>query len=514
MKLLLSIFFAIIICVAAKSQFISSEEKFFIANELIPDSNFSALNDHFIFPKIVQEVDYTPEAKTSLLKRKLFFEHLLILKDENFNIKIDPVFDFRLGKEGENSIYNNTRGFIINGKVAKNFFIRSEFYETQARLPQFASEWVDTMGFVPGMIRAKQFGNNGYDYGVVFGQIMWQPVKNYGLRFGYDRFHVGQGYRSMILSDASQAYPFLMNSFAYKKWSLSHSIAILRNPDFNNRLGVRRSELGVYQPKWFSFTNFTYKVSEWLNLGLAESIVFMPQDSIGKRFYPLSLLPLPLAKTIAVESKGKHHAITSLQIDASFLKFFKAYSQIVFDKFELKNLEYQQGFEGAFQIGLQGCFGESTMVFSEFNVATNNAYTSNNKFTAFTNSDQPLAHPTGQQFREIIVGANWRYKRFVSNFIFSALYASALPITDNCLRADNYSDLLIKGFYSPAYSPDHAIHLQFTTSYIINPATNFNVFARLCYRKYDSVFQLVPKNTILYEFGIRHSIRKQYYDFF
>jgi len=517
MKKLLLPILMLMLCFSAYAQFITTEEdKDFNEQLELYDSTIRSVNVPMMYPRVTYDnakEDYF--SQVSWIRKKIFREHFAGISDkQKYAILIDPVLDLRIGKEDGNTLYKNTRGYILNGQIGKNLFVRSEFYETQTTLPEYAAAWVDTMKFIPGMIRMKPFGTNGFDYGVAFSQIMWQPFKNYGMRLGYDRFHIGKGYRSMILSDASQAYPFLMNTFTHDKWSMSHNIASLHNPDFNNRLNIPLSESGVYQQKWFSFTYLAYSPKSWLNLGLFESIIFMPADSTGISFYPMSMLPLPLVRTIAVESKGLHHAMVGLLADATWKERFVFYTQIVADKIDFSKLKYQQGIQGALQLGVRLNVPEGGYVFSEFNLATNNAYTSSHAWTSYTSNDQPLAHPTGQQFKEFICGFHWREDPFLVDISFNNIWAGALPVTDNYLRADNYTDVLLTGFYEPINRPDRVMHLGCTVAYYINRVTNFAIFTGLHYRNFHSTLSVTPENSLTYEIGIRHMIRKQYYDFF
>lgn len=517
MNKLLYLIFVLMLCFNAQGQFITFEEEPSLNEQSgLPDSTTSAFSIPALYPRLTENrVKNDNPEKHKWLRRKLFEENFAWISDmPEYSLSVDPVVDLRYGKEDGSNNYRNTRGFILQGQFNKKLFVRSEFYETQTTLPEYAAAWVDTMKFIPGMIRMKPFGTNGFDYGVVFSQIMWQPLKNYGLRLGYDRFHLGKGYRSMILSDASQAYPFLMNTFTHGKWSLSHNIASLHNPDYNNKLNIPASESGLYQQKWFSFTYLTYSPKSWLNLGLFESVVFMPADSTGISFYPMSMLPIPLVRSIATESKGLHHAMIGLQADAILKQKLVFYTQLVADKVDFSKLKYQQGIQGALQLGARLNIPDGCFLFCEFNIATNNAYTSSSSWTSLTQSDQPLAHPTGQQFKEFVTGARWQYKRFITNASLNYIWAGALPITDNYLRADNYTDVLLTGFYEPINRPDKVMHLGLTSSYIVNPATNLVVFAGIHYRNFHSTLSVTPENSLTYEIGIRHMIRKQYYDFF
>ncbi len=501
-----------LICFVAKAQVITTEEYRFVdAAEWLPDSAMNFKNVLALYPAVSSAILlYSEQKHQSWLGRKWWDEHLIVLNDKNYSIAVDPVIDLRYGREGDSTTNRNTRGFVLNGVFGKNFIVRSEFYETQTVLPGFASAWVDTMKVIPGMIDAKPFGSNGFDYGVVFSQIMWQPFKNYGIRLGYDRFHIGKGYRSMVLSDASQAYPFLMNSYSRKKWSLSHNIATLTNPDFNGLLQIERSETGAFQQKWFSFTYLTFSPTDWLNLGLYESVIFMPSDSTGISFYPLSMLPISLVRTGIEEAKGLHHAMVALLVDATLKKKITMYSQLVVDEIPANG----QALQVAAQIGFRWIKQSTdwpTWAYTELNVASNNSYNSSSASTAYTNHFQPLAHPTGQQFVEWNSGFHFSVLSILADIKYNIVWGTGLPVTDSYLGVDSYSG---NGFYSPQANTDLVSHLQITVGYRINRTTNLTVFGGLHYRNYKNSYSDIPTNTLMYEIGIRHLLRRQYYDFF
>ncbi len=514
MRTLFSMLVILVLYNKVQGQFFTSEEDLNRQkNSSLPDSICNDINIPSLYPGVFHprsKGEYF--GKHSWLRRKLFEESFAYAcSDTNECISIDPVIDLRYGIESGQHLYRNTRGFIVQGRFNHKLFIRSEFFETQTTLPEYEATWADTMKFIPGMIRMKPFGNNGFDYGVVFSQMIWHPIKHYTLRLGYDRFHIGKGYRSIFLSDASQAFPFLMNSVKSGKWSLSHQMASLRNPDFNHRLQIPVSESGVYQQKWLSFNYLTFQPTKWLNLGLFEAVVFLPPDSNGSSFYPMSLLPLPVIRTAFIDARAKHHALIGIQADATLLHKIEFYTQMIADDISFSPSPQQQIFQGALQLGVKWVFTEHGYVFSEWNMASNNAYTSLNHNTTFTHNDQPLAHPLGQQFKEWIFGSHFIDGQWVVDLKFNTIWGSSLALNDTYLGTDSY---LGNGFYAPKTEPDRLWHLQMTLGFIINPSTNLMVFAGFHYRNFLNSYSDIPDNTMVYEFGVRHRLRKQYNDFY
>ena len=56
---------------------------------------------------------------TKWYKRKLFSEHLIIIKGEDYKVIASPIIHFSKGKESENktNTFTNTRGFVIEGDI-------------------------------------------------------------------------------------------------------------------------------------------------------------------------------------------------------------------------------------------------------------------------------------------------------------------------------------------------------------------------------------------------------------
>ena len=72
-------------------------------------------------------------------KRKLFSEHLVIIKGEDYKVTASPIIHFSKGKESENetNTFTNTRGFVIEGDIGESVSFYSTFSENQAIFPNY-----------------------------------------------------------------------------------------------------------------------------------------------------------------------------------------------------------------------------------------------------------------------------------------------------------------------------------------------------------------------------------------
>ena len=111
----------------------------------------------------------------------VFKKQLVEIKTEDCFLTISPTFNFSLGRdlkeENPRNLFQNTRGFIIEGDIAKNFSFATTFYENQARFSNYESDFISSHGefyfngnglnynmqngVIPGSTRTKEFKKDG-----------------------------------------------------------------------------------------------------------------------------------------------------------------------------------------------------------------------------------------------------------------------------------------------------------------------------------------------------------------
>src|SRR6478672_4276398 len=76
---------------------------------------------------------------SSWVGRKLFNEHLVEVNKEDFNIYLDFLPDFQVGRDREHGIttWLNTRGYQIGGNIGKTFSFYSSGFENQSRFNNY-----------------------------------------------------------------------------------------------------------------------------------------------------------------------------------------------------------------------------------------------------------------------------------------------------------------------------------------------------------------------------------------
>ena len=147
----------------------------------------------------------------NLYYRKLFTEHLFIINQEDYKIIASPVIDLNIGKEFDdnNMTYVNTRGYFVEGNLGSKVSFHTSFRENQSIFPNYVHNYIKENKIVPGQGYARVFKDSGYDYSMSSGYVSIKSSKFFIFQFGHGKHFIGDGYRSLLLSDNTFNYPFL-----------------------------------------------------------------------------------------------------------------------------------------------------------------------------------------------------------------------------------------------------------------------------------------------------------------
>ena len=196
----------------------------------------------YIYSDINKYVDLTQQKKQFLkpevkswFGRKLWNEHLLQVKKEDYWFTLDFLFDVQLGKDNSDEVsytYNNSRIFRINGGFSEKFSYSAKIYESQGRFANYVNEFITnpspnfkpafSAGLVPGRGKAKDFKEDSFDYPVAEGYLSYTPNKYMQFQFGHGKNFIGDGYRSFVLSDVAAPSLYLKAKFSFWKFQYTN----------------------------------------------------------------------------------------------------------------------------------------------------------------------------------------------------------------------------------------------------------------------------------------------------
>ena len=150
--------------------------------------------------------------------RKLFNERLVQVHGKDYWFTIDPIFDHQVGKDFDadfDTTFNNTRGIYIQGGLGKKINFSTSIFQSQGRFAQYYNEYAETLkafgpdpAIIPGRGIAKRFKDDDYDYPVAEVYLSYTPVSFLNIQFGYGKNFIGDGYRSLFISDVASPSTF------------------------------------------------------------------------------------------------------------------------------------------------------------------------------------------------------------------------------------------------------------------------------------------------------------------
>lgn len=331
------------------------------------------------------------------------------VEEEDFDLHVNPVLYLGAGVEtaGDESTFINTRGVQVRGMVDKKLGFYTFIGENQVIFPEYVREKVSDEIVVPHEGFWKDFKDNGVDFFTARGYISFNATKHINLQFGHDRFKVGNGYRSMILSDYGPGYLFLKMNTRVWKLNYTNLFAELTADVFGNASGLTGNDR--YPSKYMSLHHLSVNISKKLNVGLFESVIF-GVDSIGNSadFDIQYLNPIIFYRALEQHNGSPDNVLLGLDFKWLAVNNVSLYGQLVLDEFLLENLTEDTGWWGnkySFQLGGEyvNAFGVQNLdLQAETNISRPYTYSHSSPYGSYSHYRQPLAHPLGANFKEVV----------------------------------------------------------------------------------------------------------------
>lgn len=328
-----------------------------------------------------------------------------------FDLHVNPVLYLSGGADSERSgmTYINTRGVEIRGMVDRKVGFYTFIGENQSVLPMYVQQMLSQNPVIPHEGLWKPFKTNAVDFFQARAYIDFSISKHINMQFGHDRMFIGNGYRSLIYSD--HAAPQLYWRTNVKVWRLNYLFQINRMvADVSGNSGGLIN--GKYPEKYVAFHHASLNIGKRLNVGFFESIIFSPQDSLangGQKSFELNYLnPVIFYRAIEQQSGSADNAILGVDVKWNLAKGISLYGQFVLDEFLLKHIRARDGWwanKYALQTGLKyiDVAGVSNLdVQLEGNIVRPYTYSHNTLYGSYSNYRQPIAHPLGANFKELV----------------------------------------------------------------------------------------------------------------
>jgi hypothetical protein len=326
--------------------------------------------------------------------------NLLEIDEKDFFLAVNPVFQFTISKETDNSqrLFQNTKGLSFRGMIAKRIGFSGYLTDNQERGPRFLHQRIDSFDAVPGAGFYKAFKQTAVDYFDGRGSVHFNATRYLDFQFGYDKQFIGNGYRSLFLSDYGNSYLFL--KINTRIWKLNYTNLFMElNPRY-----VRGAGDNLFDKKYAAIHHLSVNATKWLNLGVFEAVLFGRKNNFDFTY----LNPVIFLRLAEQQNGSADNALVGFDAKANIAKHVQLYGQLLLDEFFLKEIRARNGW-WANKYGLQ--LGAKYIdVFNirnldaqaEVNVVRPFTYSHSDSVSNHSHFNQPLAHPLGANFSEFI----------------------------------------------------------------------------------------------------------------
>ena len=361
--------------------------------------------------------------RTSWFGRKWWNEHMVTIKGKDYWFTLDPGVDLQAGRDADADIntYNNTRLVYAQGGIGKQINFFATIYESQGRFAGYFNRFAESIkpdggnpAIIPGRGIAKRFRDDSYDYPVATGYVSFTPSKYFNLQLGHGNNFIGDGYRSLFLSDNASPHPFFKLNTTIWKLKYTNTWMSLRDV---------RSEVtadGSFRTKFMANHYLSYNVSKRLNIGLFETVIWENDNDRGFDFNYINPVIFYRAIEFSTGSRGGN-AIIGLSAKYKVNNRVNLYSQLIIDEFSSGDIFGGNGSyknKIGYQIGAKyyDAFGLKNLYLqTEYNRVRPYTYSHNSVVLNYGHTNQSMAHTLGANFSEFIGIARFQRGRIFAD---------------------------------------------------------------------------------------------------
>lgn len=490
-----------------------------------------------LYEDVVRYYDFEAEDKklqkdkSSWFGRKIWNEHLVEIEGNDYWFLFDPILDLQVGKDTEadfGATYNNTRGILIQGGLGKHFTFSTAFYESQGRFAQYFNDYVESIAawgpdpaIIPGRGIAKRYKIDAYDYPVADAYMSYSPVKFANIQFGYGKNFIGDGYRSLLVSDVASPSPYLKLNVNF--WKIKYTSSWLWLKDVRPEVTVDKTYLTKYMANHY----LSWNVSKRLNIGLFESVLWTNTNDRG--FDVNYLNPLIFLRAIEFQTgQGAGNAVLGFTSKYKLNNSMNLYGQFILDEFSLSDVtggdkSWKNKF--GFQLGYKyyNAFAVKNLLLqAEYNQVRPYTYSHNTIVLNYGHNNQSMAHLWGANFREFILIGRYNYERW---FADAKLILGVRGLDFNT-ETDTYSygGDIYRDYNDRPYDTGvkigqgiktKTVNAEIQAGYLVNPATNLKVFGNISYRNFNpdaTTATTFKSHTVWFNIGLRSDLFNWYFD--
>ncbi|MCO6500516.1 MAG: hypothetical protein J5I47_09095 [Vicingus serpentipes] len=480
---------------------------------------------------------YNYDSTLSLLKitsssgavNQLMNNHQMEFKKEHFYFSLDPIINVGMTQEKSNLLSQNlvetSVGLNTKTALGKKWSGQFLFLMDKSEYPSYIDQIVQTKNISPGYGYSK---NNQSIFSQ--GDITFTADKNFAFQAGYGKHFIGDGYRSLFLSDHANSYPYL--KVTANIWKLKYMALYTNFQDIRESNG----EANNYFQKLSSIHYLSLNITKWWNIGFFESIVWQAQEGAFYRGYDINYLnPVIFLRPTEYAQGSGDNALLGGSMKFKIKKKNILYSQVILDEFLLQEIKAGNDWwanKYGIQLGLKAydfLWLKNLRLQMEYNMVRPFTYTHSYHPTSistlqnYAHFNAPLAHPLGANFQEVMTGLSYHKKRWVfeatstfakigldTNNTTSVGQDIFIPNNDRPLNSSTGKEIDY-GYVVGGGLSTNIVNSTLKITYIINPKSRFTITGGVSNRRYKN--NLSDLSTNYFFIGLKTNLINRYFDY-
>lgn len=443
---------------------------------------------------------------------------------KDFSAVYQPTMSIDFGQEntesGNSPYFQRSYGVILRGDISNkvSYYTNALFYFD--RYQAHVRKYIEKNKAVPGhgLYDRFTFGSidSLYDNLNAEGYIDLKATKNIKVQFGHGKNFIGNGVRSLFLSDFSHNYLYLKLNTKVWKFDYQNIFAELREFSANQTTTSGTIANGLYK-KYMASHHLSLNITDNFNVGLYEATIMARKTG----FDPNYLNPIIFYRAVEHSLDSPDNALIGADFKWNVAKRFSFYGQVMLDELQLGNLfsnpdTWAHKFGGQLGVKYIDALNIDHLDLQiEANAVRPYSYSHFDSSTTYSHYSQPLAHPLGANFKELffIVKYQPNSRLFLE---MRTMFANMGRDTANTNWGSNiYESYRTRtaddGVFIGQGVNTNIFLLNFSASYMLfhNCFADLNVM----YRKENSVIDSYDYNSFFISGGIRVNLWKPKLEF-
>lgn len=441
--------------------------------------------------------------------------------------EIIPLAEIQAGYDAfrKQTVLEKGGGVFFRQKIGDRLTASARLTGGEISLPTFSDTLVSTLGIIPG--NGIAYGrNNNYQWANLSGYISYTSKQYFNFQIGKDKHFIGDGYRSLLLSDVANNYPYFRSSINI--WNIQYACWYSWMYDISQSNGIKSKFLN----KFGTFHYLSWNISKMVNLSFFENIIWQGTDTNRVRNFDVNYLnPVIFFRPVEYSLGSSDNAFVGINFSWKIAKTLKFYLQAAADEFYVKEIRKRSGWwanKQGIQAGLKyiNAFTiKNLSLQGEFNMVRPYTYSHGSPQQSYAHFNQPLAHPFGANFYEGVGIINYRKGKWRAQLkgmyaiIGKDSAASQVSMGQNVLLSYMNRPKLSNGnpqdyhhFIGQGVKTE-ILQLDASVQYYLIPKINLRAEAGIIFTRLKNANGFNHQYPFIY-FGIRSSMQNIYRDIF